>query len=391
MRHHTLSLSVLHSLLINPQPCSCLTILRPTAQLAVNHLTESQKRIRIDLKKSLNLDRLLDRLDQVRNIFDIRVEQGGNSVYVMDLNGCFEYLSSIRQQLNGAEHDLRTFIDRDIMKCNDWTKCVTDCDPKGDQLVCFCYCLLLLPPLSPCISCRTINQPAPHACATGRRLTKSFPRKQSLLTTWNTMPSRATFSYIWKRQTSPSGARLEETMHPEKLDRENVILAAYLSRIIARKLEVEAYTELQRILNRGQATSDSEVLSLLHKLGRILNSLRWRVSWWSTLGGGGSSTQDKDAERGKERFEERVNGLCRVLYFYYCGLRRKLPIWTGAAGNLMGVRAKYADTEVEVFDNFPGLESIEGFELWMHEGKELIDKAGVRPKLQSVGLPVHVQ
>ena len=78
---------------------------------------------------------MLARLSLACNKFDIRVEQGGKPVYVLDLTECLGYLSSVREQLRGGQHDLRSFIDRDILKCHDWARCVRECDVKGDQLV----------------------------------------------------------------------------------------------------------------------------------------------------------------------------------------------------------------------------------------------------------------
>ena len=57
-------------------------------------------------------------------------------LYVLDLAECHGYLSSIREQLHASEHDLRTFIDRDVLKCHDWDRCVRECNPKVDQMVC---------------------------------------------------------------------------------------------------------------------------------------------------------------------------------------------------------------------------------------------------------------
>jgi hypothetical protein len=92
-------------------------------------------------------DSMLARLGQVFNVFDIRVEQGGKPVYLMDLGRCMEYLSAIRQQLKTGERDLRSFIDQDILKFNDWMKCVDEYDANEDQLVSFCF--IGLPPAEP--------------------------------------------------------------------------------------------------------------------------------------------------------------------------------------------------------------------------------------------------
>jgi hypothetical protein len=62
---------------------------------------------------------------------------------------------------------------------------------------------------------------------------------------------------------------------------------------------------------------------------------------------------------GKEHFEERINFLCKVLYFYYCSMRREVPAFSNLS-SLHGVWSNPADTALPVFDDFPEIESIEG-------------------------------
>lgn len=100
----------------------------------------------------------------------------------------------------------------------------------------------------------------------------------------------------------------------------------------------------------------------------MLLTLRWRVSWWEMLGDGGVHPDE-----GKQRFETRVRSLCKVLYFYYCNLRKKIPSWSNT-GSLDGVWSP-------VFDDFPKVEPIEAFEEWMEKGKELIRLAGVQRRI----------
>ena len=81
-------------------------------------------------------------------------------------------------------------------------------------------------------------------------------------------------------------------------DRNAIIMAAQLSRIICRKLEVDAYSYLQQALNQWSALQPCELLRFVHELGRVLLTLRWRVSWWTLLGDGGLTPDPK----GKEAF-----------------------------------------------------------------------------------------
>jgi hypothetical protein len=154
-------------------------------------------------------------------------------------------------------------------------------------------------------------------------------------------------------------------------DRETLILAGQLSRIMCRNLEVEAYGHLQSVLN-SQSFPGENVVPFLENLGRILSSLRWRVSWWTLLGSGGSQEMDI----GKQRFQDRVNQLCRILYFYYFSMLRQIPSFTDKT-NLRGVMSSYADTSMAIFDDFPLEESVPGFESWMKRGQQLIYQAGI--------------
>lgn len=196
------------------------------------------------------------------------------------------------------------------------------------------------------------------------------------------MPSRATYSYIPKK-SAHGNHRAPEARAMNILDdgeRQHLLLAGQLSRIVCRKLEVEAYRHLQKLLNDASGPSSSEILPFVQNFGRILVTLRWRVSWWTLLGDGG---KNPDAE--KEAFEARVKDLCRILYFYYCRMRSKIPSFHSLE-SLKGIYSSYADTSEEVFDDFPGSESIEGFERWMRNGELLIEKAGVVKKLDRIGL-----
>lgn len=180
------------------------------------------------------------------------------------------------------------------------------------------------------------------------------------------MPSRASYDFVaidGKFPDMPMNVK-----DPE--GQANIMLAAQLSRIVCRKLEVAGYEELQRMLNNWSKEIIPDQAQFVRQLGQILLTLRWRVSWWELLGDGGT-TEDI----GKERFEDRVRRICRVLYFYYCNARKKLPAFSDPQG-LDGVWSSYADAST-IYDDFPKVESIEAFTQWMERGKELIVEAGV--------------
>ena len=180
------------------------------------------------------------------------------------------------------------------------------------------------------------------------------------------MPSRASYDFV-----AIDGKFPDMPMNVEDPEGQaNIMLAAQLSRIVCRKLEVAGYEELQRMLNNWSKEIIPDQAQFVRQLGQILLTLRWRVSWWELLGDGGM-TEDI----GKERFEDRVRRLCKGLYFYYCNARKKLPAFSDPQG-LDGVWSSYADAST-IYDDFPKVESIEAFTQWMERGKELIVEAGV--------------
>ncbi|KAK1586128.1 uncharacterized protein LY79DRAFT_580580 [Colletotrichum navitas] len=321
---------------------------------AIHHPTLGHiTRIRRELPRQIDLNVLLAGLDQARQKFNVKVYQDGRPLYVLDLDCCHKYIQGLRQQMDAGEYDFATFIDRDILrtdpKNDDWERCMTQtATPWGDWL--------------------------------------------SLLSKVNNMPSRASFSYVSKPYyPTPAGAVGEQPMNVEDPDEaDNIILAAQLARIMCRKLEVKAYQHLQRLLHESGTMENGRVLPFLQSLGRILLTLRWRLSWWAAVPevvGTSDDEGDGNDTANRQRVEQRVQSLCRVLYFYYCCVRRRLPVWTNIR-TLSGIRSRYPDTQREVWDDFPGDESLEGFAAWMERGRGLIVEAGVgnQPQPRSIGL-----
>lgn len=155
-------------------------------------------------------------------------------------------------------------------------------------------------------------------------------------------------------------------------DRKDILLAAQLSRIFCRLLEVEGFRKLERDFYniKWKRISLDAHLRFLEELGYILLSLRWRVSWWKRLGDGG-----KQPDPGQQHYVDRVELLCRILYVYYTSVLTKLPAWS-TTDNLKGKWSRYADTEREIWDDFPENPSEAGFQRWMDHGRELIEEAG---------------
>lgn len=186
------------------------------------------------------------------------------------------------------------------------------------------------------------------------------------------MPSRASYDIV--SLVEGEFSRPMDIENPE--DGEEILLAAQLSRIVCRALEVTAFRFLQKELNKLAKASNSNegTEKFVRELGQILLTLRWRIAWWEILGDG-STTKDE----ARDRYIYRVQSLTRVLYFYFCNAKKKLPSWTDLH-SLKGVQSCYADAE-PIFDEYPHDDSIEGFQEWMKHGQELISQARVQQQL----------
>jgi hypothetical protein len=161
-------------------------------------------------------------------------------------------------------------------------------------------------------------------------------------------------------------------------DRREILLAAQLSRIFCRMLEVEGFRKLERDFYniKWKQISQETHLRFLRELGHILLSLRWRVSWWKRLGDGG---QEQDPSQ--QHYVDRVELLCRILYVYYTSVLAKLPSWT-TTDIPKGVWSHYADSENAVWDDFPMDSTDGGFHGWMERGRELIAQAGIHIRVK---------
>lgn len=187
------------------------------------------------------------------------------------------------------------------------------------------------------------------------------------------MPSRAKYSFV-----SLDASGEERTMDINSAtDRREILLAAQLSRIFCRMLEVEGFRKLERDFYniKWKQISHETHVRFLGELGHILLTLRWRVSWWKRLGDGGQ-THDPS----QQHYIDRVELLCRILYVYYTCVLAKLPSWS-AADVPKGIWSTYADSENAVWDDFPSDSSDDGFHGWMERGRDLIEQAGVPSRI----------
>ncbi|KAF9887824.1 hypothetical protein FE257_009630 [Aspergillus nanangensis] len=300
------------------------------SQRAVNHPTlDRSGRVRMEIPAEFDLQNLLSYLSERQGRFNIRASQSWGSLYVLDLAETYKFLRGLCDYNGNSRANFLEFIDRRIVESKDksknWLTCVKDCDPMNNVY--------------------------------------------SLLSQWNNMPSRASYSFVPLQSGDPE--RPMDINNSE--DRREILLAAQLSRIICRMLEVEGFRKLERDFYniKWKQISQETHLRFLGELGHILLTLRWRVSWWKRLGDGG-----RDPDPSKQHYVDRVDLLCRILYVYYTCVLAKLPSWS-AAEVPKGVWSTYADSQNSVWDDFPVDPSDEGFKSWMERGRELIEQAGV--------------
>ncbi|EED16681.1 conserved hypothetical protein [Talaromyces stipitatus ATCC 10500] len=300
------------------------------SQRAINHPTSTsgEQRIRIEIPSAFDLQELLTYLGERRGKFNIRASQSWGSLYVLDLGETYKFLKNLSEYNDNSQSTFLEFIDHRVIdskdKTKNWLSCVKDCDPMNNVY--------------------------------------------KLLSQWNNMPSRASYSFV-----SLDGNANEKMMDvSNNQDRRDILLAAQLSRIFCRLLEVEGFRKLERDFYniKWKRISLDAHLRFLEELGHILLSLRWRVSWWKRLGDGG-----KQPDPGQQHYIDRVELLCRILYVYYTSVLTKLPAWS-ATDNLKGKWSRYADTEKEIWDDFPENPTEAGFQRWMEHGRELIEEAG---------------
>ncbi|KAJ5911601.1 uncharacterized protein N7473_000904 [Penicillium subrubescens] len=327
---------------LNEQPCAraCFSSIvefgtcNYISQRAVNHPTvDGASRVRMEIPSEFDLSQLLSFLNERQGRFNIRASQGWGSLYILDLGETYKFLKSLSEYNGNSKSTFLEFIDRRIVESKDksknWLSCVKDCDPMAQAY--------------------------------------------TLLSRWNNMPSRAKYTFV--PLDGNGEERPMDISNPE--ERRDILLAAQLSRIVCRMLEVEGFRKLERDFYniKWKQISHETHIRFLGELGQILLTLRWRVSWWKRLGDGGQAPDPS-----QQHYIDRVDLLCRILYVYYTCVLAKLPSWS-TADVPKGIWSSYADSENPVWDDFPSDASDAGFQAWLERGQDLIEQAGVPSKI----------
>ena len=184
------------------------------------------------------------------------------------------------------------------------------------------------------------------------------------------MPSRNAYSYLPLDGTMPRLMNVENNQ-----EKEHILLAVNLCRIIVRALEVHAFRSLQKRLfdlsQKKSSESERHLPLLAKQLGEILFRLRWRISWWAVFGLG-------DDDGSTRKYTERITMLTQTLYYWYLAVKEKRPSWQESPAK---VSIKYADTTNAIFEEYPEEASEEGFRAWMAHGPALIRQVSLKVPL----------
>ncbi|KAL3446322.1 hypothetical protein BJX65DRAFT_130219 [Aspergillus insuetus] len=299
------------------------------AQRAINYPThEGSGPLRIDIPPELDILDVFHELNARQGRFNIGVLDGSNAIFTISTNHTEMFLSGITQSAAHSNMDFLTFINHIIpgqmTGSEDWRSCIVTDAPVAN--------------LNP------------------------------LIWKWNHMPSRFKYSLIPAKDKQP-----ERDLNVEiGQDQPDILLAAQLSRIVCRMVEVEGFRRLERKLydiKWKQMTHEGQ-LSFLSELGHILFTLRWRLSWWKRFG-----DDTPKSSSAMHPYMHRVATLSRILYAYYSFLRSRLPSWLKETPT--GIWSTNTHCKNKVWNDFPKDSSDKGFQAWMDRGEDLIKESDV--------------
>lgn len=172
------------------------------------------------------------------------------------------------------------------------------------------------------------------------------------------MPSRSSYYTLDPGQALP-GRLLDIQDHAEK---STILVMANINRIICRAVEIAAFASLQDMLNdlliKASNIETDELYRLVNNLGEILCLLRWRLSWWEFVG-----DNKQDLSLSTSDYATRILSLSQTLYFYFFIARTRLASLQ-AAPTPAGATNLYSDNGLPSYEEFPTVESSDGFRLW---------------------------
>ncbi|UKZ81386.1 hypothetical protein TrVFT333_009158 [Trichoderma virens FT-333] len=284
----------------------------------------------IELPSEINIRRILRCIGDLQRSYDaIRVYGRKGLLYELDLHACWVYINSTCSPI---VHPFRQFINGlKVQRQDTWKSCIRDghSQPLNEENL--CDTLLALDDMAP----------------------------------WVTYTLRPKHSDSFGRTND----ELQTALFPDHpSNREVIIMAAQLSRIIGRKLELQFYDHLKKAL-----ANPSICRELVLDVGRTLMSLRRRLTQWTYYWANVSfhTTPEHESHVNEEAKGDdlasdpmnRLKQLCQVLYVYFCYMRRRLS--PSEHEGMRTMMVLYPDSVEEVEESFPQYESLDGFEEWL--------------------------
>ncbi|KAK1240160.1 hypothetical protein MKX08_007602 [Trichoderma sp. CBMAI-0020] len=284
----------------------------------------------IELPSDIDIRHTISYINALQKDYDaIRIYGRKGLIYELDLHACSAYIAS---NFAPTRHPFWQFIDDIKLQRQDhWKLCVRDghIQPLSDEYL--CDTLLALDDTGPWVTYALRPKPGDSDGKTNDKLLKSL------------FPDHAA-------------------------SKEATINITQLSRIIGRQLELQFYDQLKRAL--GKPNIGRKVVL---DIGRTLISLRRRLAQWTHYWAGVSFLTVSEHEspvnnEGKSNNLSsdsiiRLKKLCKILYVYFCFMRRRLPV--DEQKGLQTIMVLYPDRDEEAKENFPQHESIDGFEEWL--------------------------
>lgn len=186
------------------------------------------------------------------------------------------------------------------------------------------------------------------------------------LFTWDNAALHITYSTVYETSHGVEG-RLDSD--PNEETHKQVVAAAQLYRIIGRQLELQFYDHLKKALGRPSISHE-----VVLDVGRAIISLRRRLASWTQRWDNVpfipeiQSYTDEDNDNGSSLSDgfiiaHRIKSLCRILYVYFCYMKRRLPVEEQSDLHTIEVRDPENGRMVEEY--LPRYESIKGFEDWL--------------------------
>ncbi|PNP38356.1 hypothetical protein TGAMA5MH_09714 [Trichoderma gamsii] len=283
----------------------------------------------ISLPSNIDVEQLLGSIGALKSSYGgvIRAYEGDNVLFELDLHACYAFISA---NYPPTTHPFRQFIDGlKFQRQGHWKACI-----KNNS-----YSLANL--------CNT-------------------------LFTWDDAALHITYSTVYEISHGVEG-RLDSDPNGET--HKQIVAAAQLHRIIGRQLELQFYDHLKKALGRPSISHE-----VVLEVGRAIISLRRRLASWTQSWDKSQpwdnvpfipelqSYTDGDNDNRSSLSDGfiiayRIKSLCRILYVYFCYMKRRLPVEEQSDLNTMEIRDPENGRMVEEF--LPRYESAKGFEDWL--------------------------